>query len=157
MLSPIFLSVALQWKKSSPKLTGGYSSLLGFIKMIGNESVTQRINQIETILLNYKFRFSCENELQTGIENVLQISNIEYVREKSISKRDRPDFIIDGIAVEIKIKGSLSTAIRQVARYASHDDIRAVLVIGTPFWILRIPKRLHEKEILSIRLIGSLL
>jgi len=118
---------------------------------------TPHLMNLCTILSAYRFRFVTERDLQDGIEQALLENGIEFSREKSISRAERPDFLVNGVAVEIKIKGTLSSLLRQVSRYASHDDVVAVLVVGTPRWIPTIPRILSGKEVRSLRLIGSLL
>ena len=106
----------------------------------------------------HRFRFQDEKSLQDGIEIVFSQAHIPYEREKSLSARDRPDFIIDGrIALEVKIKGTLSQALRQVYRYASHSGLSEIIVVGTPAWILRLPGSVDGTPLRHHRMIGSLL
>ena len=112
---------------------------------------------LTAILESYRFHFVTEKDLQDGIEKALKENGIDCQRETSISKASRPDFLVDGIAIEVKIKGQLSQLLRQIDRYAVQDDVKGVLVVGTPRWIHAIPQRLCEKEVRSLRLIGSLL
>lgn len=96
--------------------------------------------------------------MQDGIEIVFSQAHIPYEREKSLSARDRPDFIIDGrIALEVKIKGTLSQALRQVYRYASHSSLSEIIVVGTPAWILRLPGSVGGTPLRHHRMIESLL
>lgn len=57
-------------------------------------------------------------------------------RELVLGPNDRPDFglVMDDhrwLAVEAKIKGSTTEIERQLARYAQHRDIGAVLLVST--------------------------
>lgn len=71
---------------------------------------------------------------------------------------DRLDFWIDGgIALEVKIKGSLPDLILQIARYARHEGIREILVVGTPRWIPQVPAAIEGKPVYGLRLVGSLI
>lgn len=116
------------------------------------------IERVLNILSGFRFRFSSERDLQDGIAKVLEQNNILYRREQNLSKRDRPDFILgDGIAVEVKIKGSLSELLRQSARYLEHQEIKQLIVVGTPSWIHRLPSTLGGKNLRGLRLVGSLL
>jgi hypothetical protein len=115
------------------------------------------ITELRKVIDTYRFRYTTEQDLQNGIEEVLRNNGIDYRREESISKADRPDFLVGCIAVEVKTKGSLSALLRQIARYATHENVESILVVGTPRWIHAIPQTLGEKEIHSLRLIGSLL
>lgn len=115
------------------------------------------IDSLTSLLRNYRFRFVTEKDLQDGIAEALDAAGIAYSREKSLGKPDRPDFIVGNVAIEVKIKGSLADLLRQVSRYAAHDEISAVLAVGTPHWLTRVPPTLVGKQVQSLRLLGSLL
>ena len=109
-----------------------------------------------TTLARLRFRFATEKDLQDGFEKVFRENGIPFQREFPISERDRLDFLVDGIALEVKIKGSLPDLVRQIARYARHDDTREILVVGTPRWIPRVPETIEGKPVYGLRLVGSL-
>jgi len=123
--------------------------------MLTNPSVS--LADLINILNTYRFRYVSEKDLQDGIEEALQTNGIDYRRETSISAANRPDFLVGGIVIEVKIKGTLSALLRQISRYVEHEAVESILVIGTPRWIPLIPKTLSGKEVGSLRLIGSLL
>ena len=105
-----------------------------------------------------RFRFASELDLQNGIEQLLQQRKISYAREQALTAKDRPDFIIDGgIALEVKIQGSLAQALRQINRYTKHPDISSIVVIGSPSWVGQIPLTVGSKPVTSIRITESLL
>lgn len=125
---------------------------------LSESDVQARIDAAVSVLSRYRFRFTEESDLQKGIAAALQANGIAFHREEALSARDRPDFLLDGgVAIEVKIAGSLSDLLRQVARYLEHDEIRAVLVVGSPGWLNRVPETLQGKPVQSLRLIGSLL
>ena len=111
-----------------------------------------------SVLGGYRFRFVRERDLQDGIEAVLTQAGIAFERERALSPRDRPDFLTeDGIVVEIKTQGSQEECLRQVARYATHPDVTAVLVVGTPHWLSSLWCVLDGKPVQSLRMLDSLL
>jgi hypothetical protein len=113
---------------------------------------------ITSALENKRFRFSSEVDLQEGIEIALLQACLPFEREKVLSSRDRPDFVVDQqFAIEIKIQGTLSQALRQINRYAEHAKIKAILVVGTPHWVHHIPDVVGGKPVFAMRLTGSLL
>lgn len=109
------------------------------------------------IICGYRYRFVDERDLQDGIEQALRARSIDYCREKALSAPDRPDFLVDGIAVEVKVKGSLADLLRQIGRYASHDAVRGILVVGTTVWVPKVPGALFGKPVEARRLVSSLL
>ena len=117
-----------------------------------------RMSHITSALENKRFRFTTEDELQQGIEIALTQAKLPFEREKILSLRDRPDFVVgQHFAIEIKIKGTLAQALRQINRYAEHTDIKEILVVGTPYWIPKLPASIGDKPVYAMRLTGSLL
>ena len=57
-----------------------------------------------------------------------------FAREHQLTPRDRPDFFVGfvrGVAVEVKVKGTLASATRQLFRYAEHPTVTGVLLVTT--------------------------
>jgi hypothetical protein len=115
----------------------------------------------ETVLAHlsrYRFRFSSELDLQDGLETALVAAKLQFEREKILGPGERADFLIDGgIAMEVKIKGSLSEAIRQVNRYANHGAVSAIILIGSCAWLTKLPPEIGGKPLYRLRLLSSLL
>lgn len=110
------------------------------------------------VLQAFRFRFSNERDLQDGIEYVLKRIAVPYEREKALGPADRPDFLLaGGLALEVKIQGTLSQALRQIDRYAHHADVNCILLVGTPGWFTRVPPSIGAKPVYRLRLTGSLL
>lgn len=63
---------------------------------------------------------------------VLREHGFGVEREFVLSKQDRPDFLIDGcVAIEVKMRASGSAVLSQLARYATHRRVKAI-VVATP-------------------------
>lgn len=103
------------------------------------------------------FGTATELALQDGIESALAQEGLEYSREHVLGRQDRPDFLVGAVAVEVKTKGSLALALRQIARYLAHPEVAAVVLVGTPAWLKLVPGELAGKPVYSVRLLGSLL
>ncbi|MDZ7886578.1 MAG: hypothetical protein U5N53_28405 [Mycobacterium sp.] len=93
------------------------------------------VDQLES----FRYSWSSELELQDAIATALPPFTVH--RELSLSRRDRPDFIVevDGarIAVEVKIKGSRNEVLRQLGRCARATTIIAAVVLAgrpDPWW-----------------------
>lgn len=114
--------------------------------------------ELSNMITGYRFSFTSERELQDGIAALLMKEKIPFQRETRLSAPNRPDFMLEGgIALEVKIKGSLSELLRQASRYAGHDEVTGILVIGTPHWFTLIPDTLSGKPVKALRLIRSLI
>jgi len=118
---------------------------------------TMTLGQLSVLLSSFRFRFVTENDLQDGIEAVFANAQVPYQREQSLNVSDRPDFMVMGIAIEVKTKGSLADLLRQASRYAGNSEVSAILVVGSPHWLVRVPTELAGKPVRAVRLIGSLL
>ncbi len=104
-------------------------------------------NKLEwlTQLINvFSYRWSNEDDLQTGIEKAFAESGVEYSREHRLSKASRVDFFVDGIAVEVKVHASTASVLRQMHRYAEMDDVCGLLLV-TPSLRLKLPPTLCDK------------
>ena len=111
-------------------------------------------------LLGFTYEWSTEIELQEAIWDVLPVRFVAE-RERALSRRDRPDFIVtvDGllVTIEVKVAGARSAVLRQLGRYAEHDSIAAiVLASGRRVLAAGIPEVIHAKPVLSIHLGGRL-
>ena len=88
-------------------------------------------HDLSELLSGWRLRVYPEKTLQEDIESVLRESGISFNREFPLSKRDRVDFLVGSVAIEVKIKGSKTDVLRQLFRYAEHDRIREILLITT--------------------------
>lgn len=115
-------------------------------------------HSLSQIFEGVRFRFGSEVDLQNGVEQLLLRSKISFAREKALTAKDRPDFLVDGgIAIEIKIQGTFAQALRQIDRYTKHESVLSILVIGSPSWITRIPAAIGGKPVHTICITESLL
>lgn len=73
-----------------------------------------------------------ENSLQRAVAARLSSAKIEASRETPLrGVRCRPDFMVGGIVVELKVKGGLGAVTSQLHRYAEHEDVEAVILVTT--------------------------
>lgn len=93
-----------------------------------------RLRQVEGILSAYAYRFGSEVQLHERLAQVLGDAGVSYVREKVLDARNRADFWLDGIVIEVKIDGSLPEALAQVGRYINLPDVHGVLLASTKHW-----------------------
>ncbi|HEV7674478.1 MAG TPA: hypothetical protein VGQ12_08105 [Candidatus Angelobacter sp.] len=106
--------------------------------------------QLQQLFRQYTFASSTEDELQRAVAQCLDMNQIAYMREVRVSQTDRPDFLLDTVAIEIKIGGSLSEVTRQIHRYAQRDDIQEVLLVTTCAKHLDIPDEFNGKPIVTL-------
>lgn len=87
------------------------------------------IDNITSLLRRYRFDLSNEKALQLEIENVLKENNISYLREHRLSKEDIPDFMINDLCIEVKIKGSKKSIFKQIERYSKYNEVTQIILI----------------------------
>lgn len=103
-------------------------------------------------LINETFTVTDEASLQADIWKRLEIIGT-FEREYRLTEHDRPDFWSDGIAVEVKVKGSKSDLLRQIIRYADHERVHTVVVLSTKGSLIAgLPLELRGKPLLGMRL-----
>lgn len=98
--------------------------------------------QIAQELRSVKFTYADEIQLHEGIEAVLTQAGFEPQREVRLGERDRIDFLIGDVGIEVKIGGSAASAVRQLTRYAEHDEIGSLIFAST--------KRTHASDMVRV-------
>lgn len=91
----------------------------------------------------YRFLLNSEAELQDQMEQVLVDAGVPFERERRLGPRSRPDFFLDGVAVEVKIKGSARAIYRQCERYAGFSEVTEVLLVTNR--AMGFPKEINGK------------
>ncbi len=91
--------------------------------------------------------FQCETDLQNAIETLLSKAGISYRREVALSRRDRPDFMVETVALEVKTKGSPAQVTRQLYRYAEHESVGSLLLVTTLAKLRVMPEELRGKPV----------
>ncbi len=106
-------------------------------------------------LRSNRFSFSSEDGLQRGIALALQGARIPYEREVRLSATDRPDFMVQGIAIEVKIDGSANALLRQLHRYASHPRVTAIVVVTNRARLTSQPPNINGRPVHVVSLLES--
>lgn len=97
---------------------------------------------------NRKFNFTCENELQQGLAELLEELGVPHQREHSLTPTDRIDFLLErGVGIEIKIQESLTSVTRQLHRYAQCPEITHLILMTSRMAHRRMPATMNEKAV----------
>jgi len=114
----------------------------------------ERVAEIESLLRSYSFCFSSEAELQAGLASALK--GFEFQREFTLSQKDRIDFLIGDIGLEVKVEGNLAAVTRQLHRYSEFRKIGALILVTTRMrHAIGLPVEMNGKP-LRIHVITSL-
>jgi len=87
------------------------------------------VERVFNLIASYRFNLGDEKKLQADIASVLEDSDIQFEREKSLDDQGIIDFFFSGIGVEIKIKGQKRAIYKQCKRYCDHEDIHFLILV----------------------------
>lgn len=86
---------------------------------------------VAQFLRSCRYSYESEAELQEGIAKALATEGFTFTREARLNSLSRIDFLSfdGGVGIEVKIGGSHADLVRQIFRYAGHDEIRELVVV----------------------------
>lgn len=93
-----------------------------------------QLNTLRHRLEAVQYLFANEARLHELIGQVLDVAGFEFEREYRIDAKNRADFWLDGIVIEVKVDGDLASACRQCQRYMKLPGVRGVLLASTCTW-----------------------
>ena len=100
--------------------------------------------------------YTDEVALHEDMSRVLTAAGIPHEREARLTPRDRIDFLCEeGVGIEVKVAGSLTAVTRQMTRYASHDDVRSLVLVTARAAHHAIPRTLGGVPVALYSLIGQ--
>ena len=109
--------------------------------------------RIVRLLERYQLDLSTEKHLQAGVEAAFIEGEIAFEREKRLSPRDIPDFLVDGgIVVECKLRGKSRKidVYHQLVRYAAHADVSAIVLASNS--VMGLPTKIDGKPVYAASL-----
>ena len=108
--------------------------------------------QILTKLSSARFHYGSEADLQEGIAQIL---DCEFQKEFKLSGKDRIDFLVGDVGIEVKVDGSATALLRQVRRYLEHDRLNTIIIVTTRCRHKELPASLNGKPIHVLHLMSS--
>jgi hypothetical protein len=115
--------------------------------------MNQLVEIIRAALAKYRLTFADEKQLQDQLAKIFLAEGLHFNREVSISPKDRLDFLIQEIAIEVKVGGSEESHLRQMKRYNDHPMVAGTLLISTRKYNL--PETLSGKPVAGISIGGN--
>ncbi len=110
--------------------------------------------EIAVLLSQGRFDLSDEKACQAEMETWLQTrlpAGTPMIREAVLGPGERPDFLIGGVVVEVKMNAASPRAIvRQLERYARHDIVEAIILATNR--AVRLPHMLEGVPVFSLSL-----
>lgn len=111
---------------------------------------------LKSYLGNFRYQLDSEESIQLGIAAALQAGGLAFEREPRLSSTERPDFMVDGVAIEVKRHGALNALLLQLSRYAQLESVLELLVVTARVQSTDVPSALHGKPLECLVLLGSI-
>ncbi len=114
-------------------------------------------SELADILFHARYRYNSEKELQLAISQILYQSNLPWKTEVPLTKKDRIDFMVGDIGIEVKVGGSFQQVLRQLHRYACLPEVQGLVLVTTRQSHRDLPTKLNGKPLFVVWLINSFL
>lgn len=89
------------------------------------------VEQVVDLIGRSRFAHLDERGLQVGLADALTFAAINWRREVRLTARDRIDFMVGRVGIELKVGGSTPSLRRQLVRYAKTGLVDELLVVST--------------------------
>lgn len=111
-------------------------------------------DDIAALLASFRFRSRLETDVQDGIAEILGAAyGDEMRREVELGKENRIDFLVGGVGLEVKTRGTLIDIVRQAQRYVARPEVTALIIAATRAQLLvDLPRTLGGKPLVTIHL-----
>lgn len=108
------------------------------------------VEEVYKLLSSQRFSLDSEKSTQDEIEKLLRSKGVRFFREYKLDIKNRPDFFIDGICIEVKIKGSAKAIYRQCERYSVFENVKQIILITNR--AMGFPTELNNKPCYVIKM-----
>lgn len=112
------------------------------------------LSELAGIVRSNRYRFADEYDLQDGIAEALELAEVPFEREVRV-QGGRVDFLIEGLAVEVKITCPAAQVERQARRYLEGGDVEGVLVVAMTPKHAVLPAEIAGKPVEVVVLAGG--
>lgn len=108
------------------------------------------LKHILDVITSSRFPVDNEKDLQSAIESKFIEKKVEFIREHRLDDKNIPDFFIDGIAIEVKIKGNAKSIYKQCVRYCEFNEVKILILLTNRS--IGFPKEINGKPCYLISL-----
>lgn len=114
--------------------------------------INEILKKIQLSLNGASLNLSNEKLLQNDIATAFEKHNIPFKKEVKLDEKSTVDFMIEDLAIEIKISSKVSamSIYRQIEKYAKSEKVAAVLLMTSK--TVRMPESVFGKEIYILSL-----
>lgn len=96
---------------------------------MSQDPIAAMVGRVVAVLKRARLATGREDDTQVDVARALTAADIAFQREHRLTNADRLDFWLDGLVIEVKLRGSKAAIFRQLERYARHPDVRAILLV----------------------------
>lgn len=101
--------------------------------------------EIIAFLERRRFPLRTEEECQRMIADQFRYAGVDCDREVRLSPEDIVDFMIGGVAIEVKLRGQRREIYRQCERYCEHPEVTALILATNAS--MGLPARIKDKPV----------
>jgi hypothetical protein len=113
--------------------------------------------ELAELVTAHRFTYRDEGQLQDGLAAVFAAQAVVAEREVRLASRDRIDFLVGRVGVEVKTRGQVAAVARQLQRYAASDRIDALLLVTAVARHLTLPATIGGKPLVVASLLQTCL
>lgn len=117
-----------------------------------DDSCHRRMAALAALIRGHRYVYASEVELHGQLEQVLTAAGVPVSREVHLTSRDRIDFLVGDVGIEVKVKGE-RTPIRQLTRYAESSWVAGLLLVTTR--AAGVPSTLLGKPVAVVSLMAN--
>lgn len=111
---------------------------------------------VADLLVVERYQWTTEDDLQRGIQEVLDGHQVYPTREVVLSDGiSRIDLLAGGTGIEVKVQGSWANVVRQLTRYAKCPEIVSLVLVTSRAKHHHIPEQLCGKPLHLVSLVGG--
>lgn len=119
-----------------------------------NSKQPRTAEELAKLLSGYRLNAASEKRLQDIIESILTLEKLDYKREFAFTHKDRIDFMVDRIGLEVKISSSPAEVLRQLFRYSEQEGVDELLLVTTRSKHRNLPTEMNKKPVRVLSLIN---
>jgi hypothetical protein len=113
--------------------------------------MVRELVQVVNLIRSAAIDLSNEKRAQADVEQVFTQAGIDFQREVHLTPADIVDFMVGGIAVEVKLQGARKKEVyRQLRRYAQHPSVTAVILASN--LSMGLPAQIEGKDAYFVKL-----
>lgn len=90
--------------------------------------------RIVTICQSSRIDVSTETAAHRMLAEALEAEGLILEREVKLTAAERIDLMVEGVGVEVKVKGNRRTVFGQLERYAACDQVTALVLATATAW-----------------------